>query len=123
MSLRTNIRRAVKTARRSVRSIEVEVQHEYGISRSSSGRITYAHSEMRRAIVEPVVQTYRDAGGASRVSRATVTFLYSFSPPVDAADRITLPNGESGPILRISEGVADPSNAAGGGFITRLLLG
>lgn len=123
MSLASSVRRAVKTARRSVRGVEVEVQHEFEISRSSGGRITYHQSELRRAVVEPVIQRYTDAGGSSRVSRATVTFLYQISPPVDPADKITLPSGQTGPILRISEGIADPSNPDGGGFLTELLLG
>ena len=120
MSLASSVRRTVKTARR-VCGVEVEVQHEHGVTRNAAGRITYLHTETRRAVVEPVTQTFRDAGGASRVSKATITFLYPVL--VDAADKITMPNGESGPILRISEGLADPENPDGGGFLTELLLG
>ena len=76
---------------------------------------------MRRAVVEPTTQLFTDAGGASRVSKAVVTFLYPIE--VDVDDKITLPNGQTGPILRISEGVADPKNVDGGGFLTKLLLG
>ena len=122
MSLRPNIRRAVKIARRSVRSIEVNVTHEHGISRSSSGRITYAHSDTRRAIVEPVTQLLHGRGriGASVQSGRDVS--------VSRGDRHCRPDhiAEWCSPVRSCEslkGVADPSNAAGGGFITRLLLG
>ena len=121
MSLRPSIRRAVRVARRSVRSIEVLVRHDFGVTRSASGAITYQHSELRRAIVEPTTQIFRDAAGSARASRASVTFLYYCK--VDLNNLILLPSGETGPILRISEGVADPENVGGGGFITRLLLG
>ena len=42
---------------------------------------------------------------------------------VPSGTRLTLPSGQTGPILRISEGLADPSNADGGGFLTEVLLG
>ena len=121
MSLRPSIRRAVRTARRSARLIEVDVVHEHGVTRNSSGKITYEFSDTRKAIVEPVTRTFRDKDGAARVSWATITFLYSVA--VDTQDRITLPSGQTGPILQVSEGLADPWNADGGGFVTRILLG
>ena len=121
MSTASSIRRAVKTVRRSVRGVEVSVTHQSGITRSASGRITYANTDTRQAIVEPVTQSFTDTNGAARVSKATITFLYPVA--IDVDDKITLPNGQTGPILRISEGLADPSNADGGGFFVEVLLG
>ena len=121
MSLASSVRRTVKTARRSVRGVEVDVTHQSGITRSGSGRITYANTDTRRAIVEPMTQSFTDTNGAARVSKATITFLYPVT--VGTSDKITLPSGQTGPILRISEGLADPSNADGGGFLTEVLLG
>ena len=121
MSTASSIRRAVKTARRSVRGVEVDVTHEHGITRSAYGARTFAHSDVRKAIVEPVTQAFRDTDGASRVSKATVTFLDSVK--VGSSDRITLPSGQTGPILRISEGLADPQNADGSGYFTEVILG
>ena len=95
--------------------------HEHGVTRSAYGARTFAHSDTLKAIVEPVTQAFRDANGASRVSKATVTFLYSVK--IGSSDRITLPSGQTGPILRISEGLADPSNADGGGYFTEVILG
>ena len=121
MSTASILRRAVKTARRSGRGVEVDVTHEHGITRDSSGRITFANTDVRRAVVEVKQQAFRDAGGDAQVSKATITFLYPVV--VGTSDRLTLPNGKTGPILRISEGLADPSNAAGGGFLVEVLLG
>ena len=121
MSLRPSVRRAVRTARRSARLIEVDVQHEFGIERNSAGKITYEHTETLQAIVEPVTRTFRDKDGASRVSRATITFL--FPVLVGTSDRLTLPSGQTGPILQVSEGLVDPSSADGGGFLTEVRLG
>ena len=121
MSLRPSIRRAVRTARRSARLIEVDVLHKHGVTRDSSGRITYSFTDTLKAIVELVTQTFRDKVGAARVSRATITFLFPVA--VGTSDKLTLPSGQTGPILRISEGLADPSNADGGGYLTEVLLG
>ena len=121
MSTASIIRRAVKTARRSVRGVEVEVTHEHGITRTAYGARAFAHTDTVKAIVEPVTQAFRDTDGSSRVSKATVTFLGSVK--VGSSDRITLPSGQTGPILRISEGLADPSNADGGGYFTEVILG
>ena len=55
------------------------------------------------------------------MSKATVTFWYPVE--VGTSDRLTLPSGQTGPILRISEGLADPENADVGGVLTELLLG
>ena len=121
MSTASIIRRAVKVARRSGRGVEVDVTHESGVSRDSSGRITYANTDTRKAVVEVRQQVFRDAGGAAQVSKATITFLYPVV--VGTSDKLTLPNGQTGPILRISEGLADPENADGGGFLTKILLG
>ena len=120
MSLRPSIRRAVRTARRSARLIAADVRHEHGVTRNSSGKITYEFSDTRKAIVEPVTRTFRDKDGASRVSRATITFCF---PSFGTSDKLTLPSGQTGPILQVSSGLADPSNADGGGFVTQVLLG
>ena len=104
MSLRPSIRRAVRTARRSARLIAADVRHEHGVTRNSSGKITYEFSDTRKAIVEPVTRTFRDKDGASRVSRATITFLF---PVVGTSDKLTLPSGQTGPILQVSSGLAD----------------
>ena len=117
MSLRPSVRRAVRTARRSARLIAVDVLHEHGVARDSSGKITYEFSNSRKAIVEPVTKTFRDKDGASRVSRATITFLEYVE--IDLNDRLTV-DGVTGPIMLISHGLADD---AGEGLLTTVLLG
>ena len=46
-----------------------------------------------------------------------------YDASVPSGTRLTLPSGQTGPILRISEGLADPENADVGGVLTELLLG
>ena len=121
MSLIPSVRLAIAAVRRSMRGLEVQIQHQHGITRSSSGRITYAHNDSWAAFVEPVQRVFRDNKGVERVSRARVTFLFPLV--VDPSDRIRLPGGETGPILEVVEGIVDASDPNGCGVLTTVFLG
>ena len=94
MSLMSSVRQAVAATRRELRGLEVLVQHHHGITRSNSGRITYAHNDSRTAFVRPVVKAFRDNKGHERVSKSRVTF---FIPRADLPrpTKLVLPNDEN----------------------------
>ena len=100
------------------RSVAVSITHEHGITRNSSGRITYLYIDERTAIVEPYEQIYRSADGSSLAVKSRVTFLEFVE--ITTSDRLTLPGGGVGPILRISHAIADDD---GNGLATVVLLG
>ena len=108
----------VRSNRRAVRSLEVDIIHRHGITRNSAGRITFLHEDTRHAIYQPFVAAFRDADGSARVSRARLLFHESFT--VGTSDELELPDGETAPILRISGGLGDP---AGGSLYVEVLLG
>ena len=97
MSLMSSVRQAVAATRRELRGLEVLVQHHHGITRSNSGRITYAHNDSRTAFVRPVVKAFRDNKGHERVSKSRVTFLYpvQISRPTNWCCRMTKPGRSS----------------------------
>ena len=118
MSLASSVRRAVKSAAHAARGVEVDVIHKSDISRTASGKVTYGSTVTRRAIVEPTIGVFRDVNSIEQVSKATITFL-SFVA-VDPSDELTLPDGTTGPILRITNGLAVPTCGA---CLTEVLLG
>ena len=121
MSLISSVRLAVAATRRELRGLEVLVQHQHGITRSSSGRITYAHNDSHSAFVEPIQKVFRDNKGVERVSRARVTFLYPLM--IDTSDKLVLPDDVTGPILEIVEGLVDSADPNGCGVLTTVFLG
>ena len=117
----SSVRLAVAATRRSMRGLEVQIQHQHGITRSSSGAITYAHNDSWSAFVEPVVKVVRDSKGVERVARARITFLFPLV--VDTSDKFVLPDGTTGPVVEVVEGIADASNPTGCGVLTTVFLG
>ena len=118
MSLLASLRGGVNAVRLAVRSVSVSVVHQHGITRSGSGRITYANSDTLKAIVEPYEQIFRSSDGSALAVKSRVTFLSPVT--ITTSDRLTLPGGVVAPILRIDHALGDD---AGGGLATTVLLG
>ena len=88
MSLLASLRGGVNAVRLASRSVAVSITHEHGITRNSSGRITYLYIDERTAIVEPYEQIYRSADGSSLAVKSRVTFLEFVE--ITTSDRLTL---------------------------------
>ena len=112
------VRQAIATANMVTGDLQVIVRHGVIKSRSSSGRIEYASITERQAIVEPITKVFRDNDGVERVSKARITILSDVA--VSMNDLLILPSGQTGPILQVSGGLADPG---GGNFLTQVWLG
>ena len=122
MTMLSSIRQAVKATRRSMRGFESQVVHDHGLSRTSSGRITFAHSDYVTAFVEPSEKKFTKTDGTETAATTRLTFLFSLV--IDASDRITLlPSGETGPILKVVEGFVDAEDEAGCGLTVTVYLG
>jgi hypothetical protein len=80
--------------------VQATVQHESFISGGGAGSSTHMPPVARPAIVEYKQREVRTSSGEVAMSASTVTFLDP-TVEVDINDRITLPNGESGPILAL----------------------
>lgn len=114
------LRSGLATAHRITGSLQATVQHERWKSIDGYGLPTYARAIDRTAIVEKTQKLIRTAGGAEVMAKTRLTFLTPLSDldtgstitgrqhPTDVRDRITLPDGTTGPILDI-EGMTDPT--------------
>lgn len=118
MGLADIVRSGIATANKATEDLQVTVEHSHTITRASSGKITFGATDDLQAIVEPIQKVFRDNDGTERVSKARVTILSNVA--VDLNDKIVLPSGQTGPILQVSGGIADP---AGGNMLTQVWLG
>lgn len=127
MGLGALVRNAVATANSltgGTDGLQAEITHEPWTGLDGYGKPSYGSAVTRTAVVELVSQHARPAAvrldsGEVLVVRATVTILSPITAnaasgrkgPVDPRDRITLPDGTTGPILTINAPV-DPATAA-----------
>ena len=118
MGLADIVRAGIATANAETADLQVSVEHSHTITRSASGRITYAETDTLQAIVEPISRVFRDNDGVERVSRARITILSDVA--IDMNDKLVLPSGQTGPLLQVSGGLADP---AGGNMLTQVWMG
>lgn len=114
MGLLNVINLAVKTADKVTKDLQPEVTFERYLSSDGAGGKTYASPVGLKAIVEDKQQIVRTLSGELSQSKTTIIFLdikallaATGGNGVQEADKITLPSGESGPILSV------------GGFISR----
>ena len=99
--------------------LQVDVTLEAWTGSDSHGAPTYAAGVTIPAIVEMKNRLINIANGEQVQSRATVTFVRPVTAngatgrrePIDPRDKITLPDGETGPILDV-QGVFDSSTDA-----------
>ena len=118
MGLADTVRSGIATANAATADLQVSVEHSHTITRSSSGRITFAGTDNLQAIVEPITMAFRDNDGIERVSKARITILSDVA--IDLNDKLVLPSGQTGPLLRVSGGLSDPG---GGKFLTQVWMG
>jgi hypothetical protein len=118
MGLDAIVRRAVAKANTITASLQVEVTHEARTGQDTYGAPTFAAAVARPAIVERKQKLIRDTNGQERLSQHKVTFLQPVT--LDVRDRITLPDGTTGPILDIAGLVDAGTNAP---YYAEVLLG
>lgn len=123
MSLADVIRNAVKIAHDITLAGELQetVTLQRWNGKDDFGQVTYAASISVPAVVSHSARRIRLDTGLEIAASATVSFLKpipALSPtvtgreePIDKRDKITLPTGRSGPILRTDGGVTDPDTA------------
>lgn len=124
------LRRAVSTLDEKTESIQATVTHWPFLSvTESGGGVEYGAPVQRKAIVSMKQKNlYREDGTAITVL-ATISFLDAieteFGPlrtgPIDNRDKFVLPNGFSGPVVAVLDGVIDPDT--GQGFTKTVMLG
>lgn len=116
MGLADIVRSGIATANSLTADLQDEVLHEPWIGNDKFGKPLYGNGVMRPALVERKSANRYGANGQVIAQNAQVTFIYPMSPngapmrqePVDPRDRITLPDGWTGPIVNV-EGLVDPS--------------
>lgn len=106
MSLLDILRTGVKIANDVTAPIQATVSYERMTSKDEFGKPTYASPVQLKAIVEAKQQQVRANNGIMNTSRASVLFLditalvaATSGMGIDDEDKITLPDGSTGPIL------------------------
>jgi len=106
------VRNAVGIANSVTGSLQAIVMHEPWIGSDKYGKPIYDNPVPRPALVD---RRTASIGGQQIVQNTSVTFIYPIQPqgaadrqePVDPRDRITLPDGWTGPIVNVN-GLVDP---------------
>jgi hypothetical protein len=99
-------------------SLQATIQHEVWASQTSRGEQTYAAAVPRKAIVSTKARTFRRRDGEVVTQIARITFLEPIL--IGPRDRITLPDGKTGPLLDAG-GFVDPDAAAA--YVTVVAIG
>lgn len=114
MGLLATVRSGVKTVDKLTRDLQTSTTFERYLSQDGAGDKTYAAAVTLKAIVEDKQEIVRTLSGGLSQSKTHITYLdvsalstATGGNGVKEQDRITLPNGETGPILAV------------GGFIDR----
>jgi len=119
MSFDDLVREGVALANELTDSLQVTVQHEAWTADDGLGGSTYAAAVPLTALVETRQQHRRLPDGREIVFNHLITILQPVAAngatgrkePIDSRDRITLPNGETGPIIS-ADGFLDPDTNA-----------
>lgn len=114
MSLLTAVRSGVAVANKVTDSLQADVSYERSTGQDAFGDDTFAAAVTLPAIVDWRQREVRTQTGILTVSRAVVTFLdiealvtATASNGIQHDDKLTLPDGDTGPILDTS-GFIDP---------------
>jgi hypothetical protein len=118
VALDSLVRKLVALGHKVTRPLQADVVWESWQSTNDKGAHSYAPAVALPAHIEWEQKLVRTLSGAEKVSRTHVTFLYPV--PIDERDRMTLPDGDTGPILDLS-GYVDPTT--GHGYYTEVWLG
>jgi len=119
MGLQSLVKNAVATANRITSTLQAEVAFEAWVGTDGYAAPVFAPTIALPAIVEMKQRLRRNYTGEEVLQMATVTFLRPVEPngatgrrePIDPRDRITLPDGTTGPVLDVA-GLANPDTAA-----------
>lgn len=119
MSLDAIVRSGLATAARVTANLQVTVTHEAWTGVDGYGKPTFSRARCVRAIVEQRQRAMRSRSGEVIFTRASVLILEPLAPngargrvePIDPRDRVTLPDGTTGPIVDVN-GLVDPSTDA-----------
>lgn len=114
MSLLTAVRSGVAIADKATKTLQSSVSYERFTGQDAFGDPSHATAVTLRAIVDWRQRQVRTSTGVLTVSRAVVTFLdidalltATSNNGIDHNDIITLPDGDTGPILDTG-GFIDP---------------
>lgn len=120
MGLANIVRNAVKIADNVTKDLQVDVTHEAWTGRDAYDVPEFDDAVTLKALVEPMHRQVRLSNGQDVIQRAKVTIIGPVEDngggtatdprhePIDPRDRITLPDGTTGPILSVN-GLTDPS--------------
>lgn len=103
------IKQGIAVARSVTLDLHVTVQHYAWTSQSVDGTPTYAAAVPRKALVERKQKLVAGPNGQMVMSEAYIAFLEEITPngatgrvePIDARDKIVMPDGVTGPILNV----------------------
>lgn len=109
-------------------SLQVEVQHFQWIRQDEYGDSKYDSPVGRQAIVEPMHKMVHLADGRQVAIIAKVQFIRPIPPhgavgrvePIDHRDKIVLPDGQTGPIIK-NPGITDPTTTRP--YFNEIMLG
>jgi hypothetical protein len=109
MGLGDTLRNAVRIVDSVTADIQATVQHEAWIGQDGRGKPSYAAAVARACAVSMDQRQVEDFEGRLRIARTRLTFPRDIAPngatgriePIDPRDRITLPDGTTGPILNV----------------------
>ena len=114
MSLLNVVRSAVKVADSVTKPLQATVSYERKTGQDTFAQPTYATAVDLEAIIDWKSRQVRTATGILTVSRAVITFLdaaalstATSTNGIDDNDKLTLPDGTTGPILDLG-GFIDP---------------
>lgn len=113
------VRSGVAIANRLTAGLQVQVSHEAWIRDDGKGKPVYATAISRPAIVQPKSRLRRAPNGREVMQRAAIVFVGPVEAngaagrqePIDPRDKLTLPDGTTGPILGV-DGLTDPKTNA-----------
>jgi len=116
MGLGDLVRSGLQIADQVTQDLQPEVLHEAWIGQDGYGNAAYAAAVARPAIVEQRLHQRVTSSGRLVLVQAYVAFIRPIPPngaagrkePVDPRDRLTLPDGSTGPIVDQS-GLVDAS--------------
>jgi len=128
MGLLDVVRSAVKIADNVTKPLQAEVKFEKSTGKDRYGKVNFDRAPVYlKAIVDWKQKHVRTTSGNLTVTRASVTFLdvaalaeATVNEGVNDTDKITLPDGTTGPILDMS-GFIDPGT--GQPIATEVFLG
>ena len=133
MALDDILRSGIALADTITKPIQATVTHKAWIGQTGYGGESYAAPVNRKAIVDLTRRMRTRGDGTVIAIAATIIFLETVpangtvtvpprSEPIDDRDVITLPDGRTGPIIKIPDAVVDP-DASGRPFFTTAYLG